>query len=174
MKPIEFQRTVELVLIQEDELGNQRVLMSERGPGKHGAGKTALPGGHWNYLEEFGRWEMVNETAEREAREELGGEIAEIVRAAFESGAVTIAAGVDDLREEAGILYNHTAIKVMMPEGIDPDPDAPDAGEHVNLGWRSARSLGAIAVEQFYPPHRQAIAALIAGDHRYARVYGLQ
>lgn len=174
MKVMEFQRTVELVLIQEDESGDQRVLMSERGPGKHGADKTALPGGHWNYLEEAGRWEMNCETAEREAREELGGELAEIVRAAFEAGTVTIAAGVDDFRDEAGILYNHTALKIMIPPGINPDPHAPDANEHMNLGWRSVQALGTIAVEQFYPPHYQAIAALMAGDHRYAHVEGLQ
>lgn len=168
-----IKRTVELVFVREDGAGNKAVLASERGIGKHGQDKTALPGGHCNaWVEELGRPETRGETAEREAREELGEEFAALVRAALAAGRVAVVASVDDVRKTD--FYDHLALVFTVPYGIGPDPSAPDAREHTNLRWRPVEELAAASAAQLYPPHFQQVCAFLAGDHRYAQVESLQ
>lgn len=168
---MELRRSVEAILVR-GEGESQQLLMSKRGPAKHGAGTVALMGGH---IEEAnGRSETLREAVCREVDEELGRELAEAVRAAFQLGKATIAAVVDDLRQE-GVYYLHTAFMIPIPHSIEPDPDAIDSAEHVDLHWYTRSDVNELLQGgKIYPPHVAQIQAYLVGGGRYAEVNNLQ
>lgn len=167
----EFKRSVELVLVRESAEGKQ-VLMSQRGPKKHGAGTFALPGGHIERLDAEDRMETLGEAAYRETTLELGAPLAEAVAKAFKLGIVAVVAVVDDLRQHD--QYLHTALAIQVPDGLTPDPDAPEAWEHTDLRWRSMQEVSDLsASNKIYPPHIEQVKAFLADEARYAETTGL-
>ena len=165
---LELKRSVELVLVCETAEGKQ-ILMSQRGPKKHGAGAYALPGGHIERLDTEDRMETVGEAACREAMLELGAPLAEVVAKAFTLGKVAVIAVVDDLRQD--VQYLHTTLAIQAPSGLAPDPEAPEAWEHTDFRWRSMDELSELTMSsKIYPPHAAQVEAFLAGEARYEQL----
>jgi len=171
MKQKELRRSVELVFARTNQAGYREILMGKRAAGKHGAGKTAVPGGHCEWLKEAGRWETRQEAAIRETEEEVGLEFADAVRQAFGSGNVTVVSVVDDIREST--LYDHLILLFQVGQGIEPDPNAANADEHTDLRWRSVCEITDIG-EQLYISQRRQLYSFLTGDHRYVQIEDLE
>lgn len=169
---MELKRSIELFIIKD----GTHLLMSKRGPMKHGAGKFAVPGGHIDWNTQLDRWETYAECAVREATEELGAQLGEAVAIAFQTDKVSVGAVVDDVRPSASppVHYLHIALIIDIPGDIEPDYAALDAHEHVDLGWHLIQEVGTLTKSQLYPPHFQQICAFLNGDHRYGQVESLQ
>ncbi len=170
---VELKRSVELFLIRESG-GERQILMSQRGPQKHGAGTFAVPGGHMERLGSNDRWETLSEAARREARLELGDALADVVDDAFRRRQVRVMSVVDDLRQK--VQYVHTAFAIQVPDNIDPNPNAAEGWEHSNLRWRSVQEVAELsAADKIYPPHADHVKAFLTQETGgYAEVTGIQ
>lgn len=157
---MELRQSVELLFVR-GEGEEQKLLTSKRGPQKHGAGLIAVPGGHLEHLE------TVQQAAIRETTEELGEAMGQAVLAVLSQNQGIVGARIDDLRQE-GILYQREALIINLPDGVEPDPDAIDQHEHVDLCWRSKAELKTAAAQgNIYPSHAVQIESFIAGTHPY-------
>lgn len=128
-----------------------KILLSRRGPDRHGAGQWALVGGHV----ETG--ELCCDALLRELREELGDEFAN----ALDTAAFELVSFVDDRRPaaEPPVHYVHASFVVEVPVGVEPVNAEPTLC--AELAWFPATALPPDS--QLYPPHIMPLRNYLTG-----------
>jgi len=137
---------VEALLVRDG-----KILLSRRGPDRHGAGTWALVGGHVE------NGELACDALLRELREELGDAFAD----ALDPAGFELASFVDDRRPSAEppVLYVHASFVVEVPPDAEPVNAEPSLC--AELSWFSTLALP--AEHQLYAPHRAPLENYLTG-----------